>query len=137
MQQTETTNAHSLFFPPLPVCLLCSALPPPLLSVCVSLQQKHTLCSLWGDGRSLNTEPNQTGGRRRGKKTSSSRENTQGQFESVQTVRWGDEASTLCVSFCTDKTKQTFMTHTHTQGVCTAALCRGGLGMKKVRVRRS
>lgn len=47
-------------FPPvpspacLPVCfaLLSSTTPSPLLSVCISLQQKHTLGWAWGDGRS-------------------------------------------------------------------------------------
>lgn len=121
----ETTNAHSLFFPPLPVCLLCSPLPPPLLSVCISLQQKHTLCSLWGDGRSLNIEPNQTGGRR-GEKRLYLAERTHKDSFKVSKLFGGEEPSTLCLI----RYRQNEANIHDTQGVCTA-LCRGGLRMKK------
>lgn len=48
----KTTNAHSLQFPPLPACsaLLCSFTTPSLLSVCLSLQQKHSSAECGGMG---------------------------------------------------------------------------------------
>lgn len=108
-------------------CLLCSPLPPPLLSVCLSLSHSSRSTPLLSVGgwvhrpqlslsRPTNIELCRTGG---GEETVSTRQRVHGQFESLPTIR-----TTLSVSPppLFSQMKQTFVgSHkTHKRVVCGA-----------------